>query len=128
MAIPVHFHKSRAEHILDCLNNRKPIEAPPAGWSGQEMLALAGACLFGALSQGPLSWYFKDVRQEHKEHREATWETLQDDLLAGIQWHAEATMRVEDGKYDERFDPTHKAFVGKKADGQLAVHPVEGFR
>ena len=52
--INIHFEKERAEYLLECLIDGKPIEPPDIGWTIDDMLALAGACFFAAMIQGPM--------------------------------------------------------------------------
>ena len=56
MAIAVFFDKARAECVIRSIQKGKPIEASPEGWSGRELVALAGACYFAALGHGPWGW------------------------------------------------------------------------
>jgi hypothetical protein len=53
MAIMVKFNEARAQYPLQCLAVGTPIRPGQDGWTGNDMLALAGACFFGAMSQGP---------------------------------------------------------------------------
>jgi hypothetical protein len=51
---------------LDSGNSLTP-SVPERGWTGNDMLALAGICLAGAMSQGPEPWGGgpTDVRERH---------------------------------------------------------------
>jgi hypothetical protein len=111
MAIAIKFDKDRAQHYLDCLAQGKDIKAPAGGWTGNDMLALAGACHFGAMSQGPQSfWFFID-------------------LGAAIEFYSQLTMLVQDEEYDNSFRPEAFALVSKTIEGEVHQYmkPVKGF-
>ena len=124
MSIGINFNRERATHYVDCLANSKPIEGQ---WTADEMLALAGACMFVRQTQGPATWMGRTAVDIHPEHKEAANETLEDEIHAAIQWYADRTMDVHDGQYDEHFEPTHKAMITMEDDGPSVV-PVEGFK
>jgi len=68
--IMVKFEKQRAQEILKCLQNGEPIKpAGPDGWSGNDALALAGACYFMAMSQGPQSFWLRDIAMSRRTER-----------------------------------------------------------
>src|ERR1051325_8114906 len=74
MAISEQFDTRRSEYFLDCLANGKPIESPPGGWSGKDMLALVDASCFGAMSQGAASFWLKENPEEiSDENAEFHW-------------------------------------------------------
>jgi hypothetical protein len=56
--VPVRVEREYGDRLLEAIMYGKPLEPsgthPSGGWSGYDMLAVAGACLFGAWSHGPL--------------------------------------------------------------------------
>ena len=44
------FDKTRARELLDCLDNVRAIPAPREGWTQCDLLRLAGAYFFAAMS------------------------------------------------------------------------------
>jgi hypothetical protein len=128
VAIGIFFDKAKAQHFLDALKHGKPI-APqdPLGWTNADILALAGACHFAAMSHGPALYKNTDFSKVPGERREAIEETLMSDLLGAIEWHSHATMLVCDGEYDKAFEPHHSAIIIRK-DEERRIVPVKGFK
>src|SRR5689334_4966595 len=92
MAIIVKFNKARAEYLVRCLSSGTPINPEQDGWSGNDMLALAGACLFGAMSQGPRSFWAQDIPKNlSAERRQAKEATFFNDLHAAIEFYGHLT-------------------------------------
>ena len=87
--IPVKFNKARCEKLLAALANGKDITAPVGGWTGNDLLALAGACLAGATSHGPAAFAYGpvDVDSLHFELKEFVVEQFNHDLHATIEWY-----------------------------------------
>lgn len=102
--IMVKFDKERAQQFIEAIQNGEPIKPAGNGWSGNDMLALAGACYFGAMSQGPQSFWLRDIPANlPDEYREANEETFCNDLAAAIEYYGHLTMLVQDGEYDDSF-------------------------
>jgi hypothetical protein len=116
--IGISFDKARAEYLLDSLANGKTIApASAAGWSQFDMLQLAGACFFAALSQGP------PAAQQTDEA------TFRGDMHAAIEFYAYLTSTVRDQHYDEAFEPHLEATLGcGDREGQPQVAPIRGFK
>jgi hypothetical protein len=128
---PVNFRKERAEYLLDCLATGKPIAPSQAGeWTIDDMMALAGACHFGAMSHGPILATVMgiDTTKLPKEYQEAHEETLFADLRAAIEFYGHLTMLVEDGQYDSEFEPCMVAAVRQTGDVQSSVTVVQGHK
>ena len=123
----VNFNKARAEHFLDCLANGKDIKSPEGGWSRFEMLNLAGACLFGVKSQGPVTHDGVEWSDIHGERREAIEESFEADIHGAIEFAGLLTQRVRDGEYDQHCDRECKAITWIEGD-ERKIRPVEGFR
>lgn len=52
MVIMVKFNNAHAQCLMRCLASGNLIRSEREGWSGNAMLALAGACSFGAAIHG----------------------------------------------------------------------------
>ena len=126
MAIAVHFSKEQHESFLECIRGRRDFKVPEAGWSGRDMLALAGALRFAALSLGPQSWYLKE-QEEEIEHRELQSETLEQDIDLAINWHSVVAQKVTNEEYDDLFEAEGVCFVSLGEDGPV-LHQVSGFK
>ena len=129
MAIAVKFDKSRAVYYLDCLANGRPVEPTAGGWTGNEMLALAGACFFGAMSQGPQSFWLKEIPETlHPEHRELVEQTFDNDLHAAIEFYSHLTTQVADDQYDSAYAPQVVALVSQEGDLKKNLVPIKGIK
>ena len=126
--IGVIFDKARAQYVLDCLATGKPVApSTSAGWTRFDMLSLAGACFFGAMSQDP-SLQPNDESAVPFERREAIENTLLGDLHAAIDFCGELTMAVCDDEYHENWEPHVEVVIAEDADGQRKLRPIKGYR
>jgi hypothetical protein len=125
--IGISFDKAKAESILDSLKNGKPIELlSPEGWTGHDMLILAGACFFGALSQGPGLYRNTDFSKVPAERREAIDDTFFQDLHLAIRFYSQLIQLVCDGNYESSgYEPRCRAAVWFE-DGEMKIQPGEG--
>jgi hypothetical protein len=118
--ISVRFDKATAERFLDSLVNDRPIELPSrAGWTRDDVLALAGACFFAALSHGPPGYNIADLDKLPKERREAIEEAFRNDLFAAVEVYSRLARLVMDREYDAagyaaRLRGTLKRQAGKR--------------
>lgn len=129
MAIMVKFNKARAQYLLKCLAAGNPIRPEQEGWSGNDMLALAGACYFGALSQGPASFWCRDIPANlHPEYQEAEEATFFNDLHATVEFYGHLTMLVQDEAYDAGYDANAMALVTQEGNVHKTVQPVSGIK
>ncbi len=129
MAIAVKFEKARAEYYLRCLATGQPIKPPGEAWTGNDMLSLAGACFFGAMSQGPASFWLKDIPEGlHPERQEAVEEHFDHDLHAAIGFYGHLTMLVADGQFDDPYASNVIALVSQVGDLQQAIVPIKGMK
>jgi hypothetical protein len=124
MAIRVEFMKSHAEYLLDCLGTGKPINPrSPMGWTGDDLLALAGACLCRAMSLDPEGWALKaGTFQKSKP------EQLEVNLHAAIGLYAKLSRSVQDGQYDSCNEPESIALVTAEELAGQKFAPVKGFK
>jgi hypothetical protein len=124
MAIAIQFDKAQAERLLDCLATGKPIAAPR---TPDEALALAGACLFNAMSRAPELHEAVDWKRVDKDPDDEDQLSFLADLHAAVEYYCQLTMLVAVGEYDNSFDRRHKAIVLVE-DGEKTVISVEGER
>src|SRR5580704_17872499 len=110
---PVNFSKERAEVLLDCLSNGKPIPAPERGWTLAEMLTLAGACHCAMVGWGPLHHLQLgfDIHRLSQEQQEAHTGDLCNDLNVAIEIYSQLMIYMRHGTYDAQFDPIMEAQV-----------------
>lgn len=127
MTIPVIVVKEQLAYYLDCINNGKAIEAPKGGWNGYDLLTLAGVCFFGRMSHGPASLSDFNVDDLPPEHREAVYETFNQDLHIALEWYGHKAELVADDKYDDEFERALTALLYLE-DGKKCMLPVRGFR
>ena len=139
MAIIINFQKETGEGFLNSLSNGKPI-TPPRGdsWNANEMLTLAGACFFAAMTHGPAAMGSpsfigkeyepgKELEGMHPEHQEAVEETFQDDLHAAIDYYSYLSQHVFDDEYDQLCEPNCIAWV-QWDKGEKKMKPLKGFK
>jgi hypothetical protein len=111
--VAIHFSKSRAEHLLECLDNREPIAC-----SGtiDDLLALAGACLSVASERFQARLVDAGSPLYAAAGLESDRSSFAADLLASVGYYARLTMQVREGTYDQ-CEPETKAFVWADNDG-----------
>lgn len=123
--VDVTFDKDRALAMVRALARGEALNPSGQAWTRDELLMLAGACMFGLMARGPESLRGVDpaaIPLEHREHRMAQ---LADDLCLAFRWNAEATRFAVGGNYDSMFEPVHRVQV----DGtQPTITPVTGVR
>jgi hypothetical protein len=106
---PIVFNKARAEELLSILGEGKAIPAPEGGWNCDQMLQVAGALLFAAMSHGPVD---KGRGQDQSTtNGDTTTQSLSDDLHMAIDFYSDLTMMVCGETYDRRFEPNLTAVV-----------------
>jgi len=127
--IPVKMTKERAEYFVACLGDGKPFIPPPGGWSGDEMLAVAGACLAAARSQGPNNWWSKanDTSAMHREHSEMVEEAFDHDLHAGVGFYSQLIEALMFGEWDKQYAADVQALATQTGTLKKSVSPVKGF-
>jgi hypothetical protein len=125
MAIAINFDKNKAKHFIDALAAGKSITGVQ---TVDDILALAGACFFMAMSQGPALQQAVDWSKVGSEQQGSRDEdTFISDIHAAIEYYAQLTLLVADGEYDEDFEPRHRAIV-MLDEGNKTVIPIEGMR
>lgn len=125
MAIAINFDKAKAERFLEGLIKGKAINGVQ---TVDDILALAGACFFMAMSQGPALHQAVDWSKVGSvDHADQNEDTFIFDIHNAIEYYAQLTLLVADGEYDENFDPQHRAIVMVE-NGKKTVVPIEGMR
>lgn len=128
--IPAKFNKARCEKLLSAIANGIDITAPVGGWTGNDMLALAGACLAAVTSHGPAAFALNpvDLDSLNSEHKEFVAEQFNHDLHATIEWYAALTFAVLDAEYDYQYEPNVTCWVSQTGTLIRKLKPVQGFR
>ena len=124
MALELNFDKAKAEYLLDCLHEGKPIEPPEGQWTSNDILLLAGACFCGVY----IGAQYEQALDEPKmpqEHREAQCETLFEDMHLAIERYAELSKMILFKEYDECFEPHLSEIVAMDGD-QPTISAVKG--
>ena len=112
--------------MLTALSNGTPIEGVR---TRDEMLALAGACFYAAMSHGPDLHQGRDRDKAPVDYREATEPGFYRDLHGAVEFYAQVAMMIRLGEYDNRFEPEARAILhaGAEGDGGQVV-PLQGFK
>lgn len=131
--IPITFSKARAEYLIDCVRNGKPIESEGKEWSLFDMVATAGALYFTASSHGPLMHGGVSWENLSRERQEAIERQFFEDLSAAIEYCGRLTMMVADQNFDAQFEATVKATIEVDSNTttvqpHMKVMPIEGFK
>lgn len=123
----VDFEKSRCLELLECIAEGRDFPTPAEGWNQTAMMRMAGTCLFAILSHGPPQWSnMEKFEVLPEEHKEATWETLIEDVKESLELYSMLTQKVCDGNYDDECEERVVAIVGRDEDGNTAIKTVEG--
>jgi hypothetical protein len=107
---PIVFNKSRAEQLVTRIGEGHDIPAPVGGWNSDQLLQVAGALFFAAMSHGPPD-IDKSIENRPSENGDSATRNLSDDLHMAIDFYSDLTMMVCGGTYDERFEPELRAVV-----------------
>ena len=120
--IGIAFGKESATRYLDALISCRAVEPPAAGWTTDEMFALAGACasLCGVFAR-------RLNASNHPEHLEADAIRALHDTLAGIEACEMLVSEISDDTYDKNYEPSLEANVGS-VDGKTRIIAVKGFK
>jgi len=129
MAYPVTFDKDKAEEWSDALAHSMDMRCPDGGWGVYDMLTLAGVCMMGVMSHGPIRYQLDKEHYDQlpSEHREASEETFEKDLFAAIAFCAQLAFAIRDAEYDAQFQQVVKALVYLDGDEKKA-RPITGFK
>lgn len=122
MAIAIRFDPAKADLLLQSISTGKTIEAPR---NIDEILALAGACFFHAMSRAPELHKGVDWERLGKKPKEQSEEAFLADLQAAIEYYAHLMMLVAVGEYEENFTGPHEAIVLVQKDHKTVI-PLAG--
>jgi hypothetical protein len=125
MAYPVRFNKTKAEAWLGAIGAGQNIRCPDGGCGLYDMVTLAGVCLSGVMSHGPVAYQAgkEQFEQLPPEHREAREDTFEKDLFAAILICAQMAFAIRADEYDHQFEDEVTALV--YMDGvEKIMHPL----
>jgi hypothetical protein len=122
---PIVFHKARAQELLTILGEGRDIPAPSGGWNCDQMLQVAGALLFAAMSHGPASTDQNRSANLSNSNGDTATQSLADDLHMAIDFYSDLTMMVCGETYDERFEPELTALVMREG-GERGFKVIRG--
>jgi hypothetical protein len=108
---PIVFHKARAQELLTILGEGRDIPAPAGGWNCDQMLQVAGALLFAAMSHGPATVDKNPSADQPNSNGNTATQSLADDLHMAIDFYSDLTMMVCGDTYDGRFESELTAVV-----------------
>ena len=106
---PIVFSKARADELLSIIGEGKDIPAPSGGWNCDQMLQVAGALFFAAMSHGPIEE--NQAKNQPATNGNEFTQSLSDDLHMAIDFYSDLTMMVCGQTYDRRFEPELTAVV-----------------
>ena len=129
MAYPVTFDKDKAEEWSDALAHGSDMRCHDGGWGVYDMLTLAGVCMMGVMTHGPIRYQLNKEQYDQMppEHREASEATFEKDLSAAITFCAHLAFAIRDNDYDAQFEQVVKAFVYMDGDAK-AIRPITGIK
>jgi hypothetical protein len=129
MAYPVTFDKDKAKEWLDALTSNSDMRCPDGAWGVYDMLTLAGVCMMGVMSHGPIHYQLDKAHYDQlpSEHREASEETFERDLFGAITFCAQLAIAIREKQYDGRFGQVVKALVYIDGDEKV-VRPIAGIK
>jgi hypothetical protein len=114
--IAVEFDQEYAQAVLDALASGEPIPTHDGTLRVFDMLSIAGACMFAAMTHGPTLTQ-PDLNAEQRAERDRAF---MDDVLGAIEFLAEQHMRVLDGEFES--GPVLKGLIDAKA-GKFIPRP-----
>jgi hypothetical protein len=123
---PVSISTDRAAQLLSAVASGTDLPVPTGGWSALDMIAAAGVLYFAASSHGPAHIPAERLAKLPQEYREATSDTLMQDLLDAIEFAGYFAMQVQDNTLDERVGSQLQAVLFRDADGNKHAQVVKG--
>ncbi len=127
--IAVTFDKATGVEFVRCLADGRTIHHD-GPWTSDEMLTLAGACIFAVFSQGSTSAKVAaqlgvKMPERHPEHAEAIEKEFVADIHGAIEFLSDLAMRAYDGDYDEHFEPVVQVLLNAS---DQTIAPLRGFK
>ena len=105
------FSKDVALSFARSIQSGESIQIPAEGWTANNLLMLAGASHFAAMSLGPQAYKTSLLKSLPKERREAVEESFFEDLAGAVEFIGDLTMKCVDGEFDERFHPSVQVII-----------------
>ena len=93
------------------------------------MLTLAGVCMMGVMTHGPVRYELDKEQYDQlpSEHREASEQTFEKDLFAAITFCAQLAFAIRDAEYDAQFEQVVKALVYLDGDEKV-IRAITGVK
>ena len=110
------FDRTRCEHFIDAIKSGAAIQPTGAGWSGEDLVTLAGACLASAFDRGSAAWGPTQERRS-REHAEAIEDSFLSEVQAAIGLVGLFTCKLMDGDYDREYETVVQTIITATADG-----------
>jgi hypothetical protein len=108
---PIVFNKQRVEQLVRAIGQGQDLPAPANGWSCDQMLQVAGALFFAAMSHGRPELDRERFDDFAGINGDPSTQTLSDDLHMALDFYSDLTMMVCGDTYDDRFEPELLAVV-----------------
>ena len=135
---PLRFDRARAVNIIEAIGDGRPLwPATPDGWSPDDLLTVAAACVALLRGLGPIELQRKHdwdsaaveaaLASIHEEHRDAIVIAANADLLAAVDFAASLTQIGRCEVYNQFFDPIVTAKISETLDGR-EITAIGGFR
>ena len=117
--VPIHFDAARSQDLVGKIASGEGI----GGYrTANEMLNLAGALAFAAMTHGPkFTGEADQLAGATTEYREFKDEQFMAEIHAAIDFYGTLHMAVNDDTYPEQFEPVIAAFLSIKGDGERKV-------
>ncbi len=134
---PLRFDRARAVNIIEAIGDGRPLwPATPDGWSPDDLLTVAAACVALLRGLGRSSCSGNTIGTAaveaalasiHEEHRDAIVIAANADLLAAVDFAASLTQIGRCEVYNQFFDPIVTAKISETLDGR-EITAIGGFR
>ena len=124
MSVPLRLSHERADELLSCLDDGQPLQPIGEAWTTDDLLAVAGVCLYAVLTT------FRGRRDDSgqpEERVESRDGRLFDALTAAATAYAKLCGRAAARTWDRDLEPEVEAAVDVDADGRPTLTPVSGF-
>ena len=108
------FRKERQQEIISAIKEGSAIPAPKGGWSRHEMLQVAGAMYAAIWDQGPVKTDLKRFEKVPRTYRDATEETLVQEIHDAIEFFGELSFMIDFKEYDAQCEPHVQVVIDGK--------------
>jgi hypothetical protein len=125
--IGLKFEHDRLKHFVDRLLAGEEIDPRGQAWDRNELLSLAGACLFGAMMQGAgVNGTGVNGTGAGGEQSPLSAAKLRIELLMAIEFLSTVAMTVHGGGYENDFEPEVNATVECNGSDKTVIQIVSG--